>query len=65
MTSRAPVGEREGREEAAQWATAYEEDCRLNTAVGQVHLIKEACFKYVVQHGVGEAKRFFFMPTTS
>ena len=52
MSSSAPIGSHEREEEAAQWASAYAEDYRLNIAVGQVHQHKETCFKYVVQHGV-------------
>ena len=62
LTLDAPVTEEERREEARLWREAFCEDYRCNIAVGQMHLHKDTCFKYVIDKGVRKAKhcRFHF-----
>ena len=57
-----PKSEEERRREADLWKTAHVTDYRQCIAVGQMHVHKDTCFKYVVDRGVKKAKhcRFHF-----
>ena len=50
------------RNEADNWRRLYSEDYRQNIAVGQMHMHKDTCFKYVMDKSIRVAKhcRFHF-----
>jgi len=60
LIGQAPSTDEERRHEAEMWKSAYVDDYRQSIAVGQMHVHKQTCFKYVVDKGVKKAKHCRF-----